>query len=103
MGRLICGGSRWEGSTPFFTAEFRDRATGALVAASAVTLQVRDALGAVMTYSGGQISNPSTGKYERAIAMPDRGYYRWAWKGDLTGGETVRDEGAFHARRSFFG
>lgn len=60
---------------------------GALVDPSSVTIKVRDPAGAEVSYTGGQLTHPSTGVYGLNVdcPIPGKWYGRIAASGDYAG------------------
>lgn len=88
------------GNQIVLTSTFTIAATGAVANPTAVKVRVTDPLGSETDYTGGQLSNPSTGVFTVTITVTTPGV--WNYRAEGTGAVFAAQEGQFVVRRSPF-
>lgn len=71
---------------------FRDR-DGTPVDPTTVALTVTDPAGTTQTYTGAELTHPSTGVYEREVTVDSPGFWRFRLEGTVPGDGTAVSEG----------
>lgn len=86
-----------------FSVEFTNN-SGAFANPTTVVFKIKDPLGNIVTYTGGNVVNSSTGNYYLDYPIPAQADFAggWEYRWEGTGTVVAADEGEFDVRESAF-